>query len=107
AVDTVAGQSHVPADADAVDQIVEPIDRSQQGGLAAAGWADQRGDLALGGIHGDIEQRLRSAVPEAEILNLQDNLLVLDRVMDHLSVLFGDGGVAGGAFDVGGGGGVH
>ena len=38
--------------------VVQPRDQMADGGLAGAGWADQRGELAVLGGEGDVAQHL-------------------------------------------------
>ena len=71
-----------PLDANRVDQVVHAIDAPQQCGLAATGGTDQRRHLALGDRHADVEQRLLLAVPEIEVLDLEDGLLLMHVIVD-------------------------
>ena len=74
-IDVVAVQLDLPLDAADLHQIVHPVDAAQQSGLAATGRADEGGDLTLGDLHVDVEQRLLVAVVQVEILHLQRSLL--------------------------------
>jgi len=47
--------------------LVHAIEGAQQGGLAAAGRTDQRGDLAVGNAHVDVEEGLLGAVEEIDL----------------------------------------
>src|SRR5690606_13930577 len=43
------------------------VDAAQEGGLAAAGGADQSGDRPLGDVQANVEQRLLAAVEDADV----------------------------------------
>ena len=51
-VDVLAVVGHLALDPGAGDQVVHPVQAAQHGGLAAAGRADQRGDLVLAEARG-------------------------------------------------------
>ena len=55
-------------------QIVHAVQGFQKCGLAAAGGADKGGDAFLRDVHGDAVQRLMSAVPQVQILHLQNRV---------------------------------
>ena len=61
-----------PVVAHAVDEVVHAIDVAQERGLAAAGGADERGDLLLGNVHADAEQGLLRAVVKVEFVDLDE-----------------------------------
>ena len=63
----LAVQQHLAFVARALDGLVDAVQRAQEGGLAAAGRADQRGDALLGNFQADIVQRLKGAVEEVQI----------------------------------------
>src|SRR5690606_6815540 len=46
-VNAVTIDPDIPLVTDPVNQVVHPVEIAQQGGLPAAGWSDERGDLAL------------------------------------------------------------
>ena len=58
--------------ADAVDEVVHPVERAQKGGLPAARGADEGGDELLLYLQAGAEQGLLPAVPEAEVLDVDD-----------------------------------
>ena len=47
--------------------VVHPVEAAQEGGLAAAGGADQRRHLPVADVEVDVEQRLLGAVPEIDL----------------------------------------
>jgi hypothetical protein len=51
-----AADADVALVAHAVDQVVHAVEAAQQGGLAAAGGADEGGDLAARDLHVDVER---------------------------------------------------
>jgi hypothetical protein len=57
-INALAPDPDVALVADAVDQIVHPVEVAQQGGLAAAGGANQGGDMTLGDLQVDAVQHL-------------------------------------------------
>ena len=61
--DILPPQPDIALDADAGDQVVHPVQCFQKGGLAAAGRADERSDLALAHIQRNILQCLEITVP--------------------------------------------
>ena len=69
-VDVVAEDLDAARRADVAQAFVDPVDAAQEGRLAAAGRADQRGDDALLDVEVDVEQRLEGAVPEVELARL-------------------------------------
>ena len=73
-VDRAIAQEDIALDGDAVDEIVEAVDRAQERALAATGGADDGGDLALGDAHRDVEERAGLGIVESEILDLDDRL---------------------------------
>ncbi len=77
--DAAVLEADVAFDANAVDQVVEPVDAAQQRRLAAARGADEGRDLLFGDVERDVLERLLLAVPERQILDAQDG--VLDRRM--------------------------
>lgn len=83
AVNRIAGQPHVPLDFDGIDQVVHPVDAPKQGGFAAAAGADDGGDLVAGEPHVDIEQSLFGAIPEIEVLHLDDWIFGEDPFVNH------------------------
>src|SRR3954452_17646603 len=67
-VDVATVEPDVALGAAALDRVVHAVEAAQEGGLAAAGRADQRGDLTLRDIHADVEQGLLGAVPEVDLV---------------------------------------
>jgi hypothetical protein len=59
-VDRASG-SHI------ADALVDAIDAAQEGGLATAGWTDQRRDHALLDGQVDVVERLEVAIPKVQI----------------------------------------
>ena len=49
---------------------VEAGDRAQKGGLAAAGWSEQREEFAGGNVEADIVERAIDAVIAADVIDL-------------------------------------
>src|SRR5262249_4206312 len=49
---------------------VHAVERAKQCGLAAARWADKRGDFIRGDTHADIEQGLLAAVEEIDLVDV-------------------------------------
>ena len=70
--DAAAGKLDVAGVTDAVDQLVHAVEIAQQSRFAAAGRSDERGDLALGNVEGDVLQRLLFAVEEIEAVHRDD-----------------------------------
>lgn len=81
-------EQHVALDAYAVDQIVEPVDGSKEGAFAAAGGADDRGDLSPGYVHGDGKEGLRWAIEEAEIVKSEDGIKAREACVNSRSESF-------------------
>ena len=63
-VDVLAEDRDFAGGGDVAVALVDAVEAAQQRGLAAAGRADQRGDLAVADIEVDVLQRLEVAVPE-------------------------------------------
>ena len=57
-------------DPGAGDEVVHPVEAAQQGGLAAAGRADEGGDLVALDVHVDVLQRGGLAIAEIHVLHL-------------------------------------
>ena len=55
-------------DARAGDGVVHAVEAAQQGGLAAAGRADEGGDGVVGDFEIDVEQRLLLAVEGVDVI---------------------------------------
>ena len=62
----------------AIDEVVHAVEIAQQRRLAAAGRADEGGDLPLRDVHRDVEKRLLRSVAEGEVLDL--DVVVLERL---------------------------
>jgi len=80
-VDLLAGQLHSSSRPDRLDQVIDAVHRSEEGALPATRRADKGRHLPLGDHHVDPEEGLFLAVPEAEVLDLQDGLLAPDRLL--------------------------
>ena len=65
--DVLPFEPDVALDADAGDQIVHAVEGLQKGGFAAAGRADEGGDLLFAHVQGDVLQGLEIAVPEVQV----------------------------------------
>ncbi len=66
-VDVHAVEPDIARDAAARHKVVHAVQGLQKGGLAAAGGADERGDLPLAHVQRDTFQRLEVAVPEVQV----------------------------------------
>ena len=64
--DVLSVVAHRTLDAHAGHQIVHPIQRLEERGLAAAGRPDQGGDALFRDVHAHMVQRLRTAVPQIQ-----------------------------------------
>ena len=62
----LAVEVHLPLDTAAVYEVVHPVECPQQGGLPAAGRADEGSDVVAPDRHVHIEQSLFVAIPEVE-----------------------------------------
>ncbi len=71
----------------AVDGIVHAVEATQEGGLAAAGGADEGGHLVLADVDGDVEQRLLLSVEDIDVACTQGHLL-LQEGLSHRGVRF-------------------
>ena len=78
-VDAVRLEQDLPLIAVARIQVVHAVEAAQKGALAAAGRADQSGDLTLADRDRDVLERLIVAVPEIEMADVD---LVLRRRFD-------------------------
>ena len=56
------------------DQVVHPVQGAQKGGLAAAGGADQGGDLVGGNVDVDILQRVIFPVVQVQVTGGEDGV---------------------------------
>jgi hypothetical protein len=56
----------MPLDPAARDKVVHPVYASQESGLPAARWADERGDPALVDVQANVEQHLLLTVPDVD-----------------------------------------
>ena len=81
-------EADLAGDPNGVDQVVEAVDGTQERGFAASRGSDERGDLAVGDLHRHVKERLLLAVVEAEVVDREDVLLVVEGLV---------GGGAGGA----------
>ena len=61
------------------DDVVHPVDRSNESRFAAARWPDERGDLALRDLQGDAVQHLRCPVIEIKAPNVDFDRRLLCR----------------------------
>src|SRR5262249_39766093 len=77
-VDVGAVEEELALDPYAVDQIVETVHTAQQRALATAGGTDQGRDLAPGGRHADLVERLVLSVPEREATHIDYRVLPRD-----------------------------
>jgi hypothetical protein len=50
--------------------VIHPVQAAQEGGLPAAGGADERGDLLFFDVKADIEERLLGAVEKIKVFDL-------------------------------------
>ena len=64
--DQIAVKADIALHACAGDQVVHPVEASEQGALAAARWADQGGDLVARDIDRDLLDRQGRPVPDGE-----------------------------------------
>ena len=69
-VDVPVVQQDLALDPCSSEGVVHPVETAQEGGLAAARGTDERRDLAVADINGDVRQGGRVAVVESEVLNL-------------------------------------
>ena len=65
-VDVLAVEPDLAGDATDRDRVVHPVDAAQEGRLAAARRADQRGDLALGNVERHAVDRLLLSVEDVD-----------------------------------------
>ena len=65
--DILPFQADIPLDADPGHKVVHPVQGLQEGGLAAAGGADEGRDLPLAHVQRNIFQRLEIPVPEVQV----------------------------------------
>src|SRR5258708_7886677 len=70
AVDVPAVDLDPPFGARVGDDVVHPVDRADEGRLAAAGRADERRDLLWRNVEGDAVQHLRWSVVEVEVADV-------------------------------------
>ena len=70
--DVLPVEADIPLDAHARHQVVHAVERFQEGGLAAAGGADEGRDLPLAHVQRDIFQRLEIPVPEVQVFCRDD-----------------------------------
>ena len=68
-VNVLAPVQHLSLHANAGDQVVHAIQRFQERGFAAAGGADQGSDALLRYGKAHMVQRLRSAVPQIQVVH--------------------------------------
>ena len=66
-VDVLALDDDLAVGGDVPVALVDPVEAAQQGRLAAARGADQRGDDARLDVHAHLEQRLEVAVEEVDV----------------------------------------
>src|SRR4030067_3743476 len=71
-VDVDASYQDSALNMDILDQVVHPVERTQEGRLAAARRPDQGGDFLWVDFEADILQRLKAAVKEIQVLDLDD-----------------------------------
>ena len=71
-IDVLAGVVDLTLDADALHQVVHAVQGLQEGGLTAAGGADEGGDLVLRNLNIHVQQGVVGAVPEIQILGFND-----------------------------------
>ena len=74
-VDVRAPDADVPHGADAVHEVVHPVDAAEQGGLPAARRPDIGGHPVLGDGHGHVLERQLLAVVEGEVVDLDHGAL--------------------------------
>ena len=89
AVDVLAQDLDRAGGAHVAEALVDAIDAAQEGRLAAARRADQRGDDALLDLEVDVEQRLEGAVPEVEVPGLDGRARGVDSAKPPLHVVAG------------------
>jgi hypothetical protein len=68
----------------AINQVIHPVDVSQQGGFSTPGWANEGGGLLFRDIEIQVVQGLCLPVEEIEVLDL-DEFLVL-RIINRFFV---------------------
>ena len=68
----LAVEPDIPLDADTRDQIVHPVERFEERGLATAGGADEGRDLPLAHVQRNIFQGLEIPIPEVEVFGRDD-----------------------------------
>ena len=66
-VDVLAQDLDFAGGGDVAVALVDAVEAAQQGGLAAAGRPDERGDEAVLDVDGDVDQRLELAVPQVQV----------------------------------------
>ena len=71
-VEAGAVESDIAAMADAVDEVVHPVEVAQEGGFAAAGGADESGDVIFGKGEVDVVEDLLGAIPEVEVVHFDE-----------------------------------
>src|SRR5204863_8514143 len=59
-----------PFDACAGNDVVHPVQRANEGALAAPGWTDERGHHVRADLNGDVLQRTLLAVEERQVLDI-------------------------------------
>src|SRR5439155_5870055 len=69
-VDIFAVQQHLAFDAGAGDDLVHAVQRAQHGGLAAAGGADERGDVLRRDADAHALDGMKLAVEEVDVLDV-------------------------------------
>ena len=62
------------------EALVDPVYTAQESGLSTAGRTDQRGDVVAADLEIDIEQRLKIAIPEVQVLRMDGVGLFLFRI---------------------------
>src|ERR671914_468826 len=73
-VEVFAVVEHPALDPRGGDEVVHPVEAADQGGLAAAGGADQRGDLVLADVEGDAADGRLGPVGHLHVAELEDRL---------------------------------
>src|ERR1051326_9601971 len=67
AVDINAVKQHGAFHSSAFNQVIKPVEASQQGSFPAAGWANERRDLILHDLNINVEERLVAAIKEINL----------------------------------------
>src|SRR5262249_46178987 len=73
-VQRLAPVGDVALEPGAGDEVVQAVERPEDGGLAAPGRADEGGDLVLVDGQGDVGDGLEGAVPDRDVLHGEDDL---------------------------------